>query len=889
MCYNGYAWVKILGETLSVHPLRRTLVHRPDHGFVLMVTLGMLALLSLLAVAYVTIAHTEAQSASSFVDTVKARMIALGGMEAAIARMRLATLDKPWDDPQDPWVYKNAAGTEVGAGLLFADATPSFHTGQMSAGFKSSGSVGGTHRQDGDFFVIKVLDAASQIYLNGNQPTLAATLDDLGRGIEAEWIKYGRPNPLDPIRGRGAQILAVRDSMGGFSSKRGLFAVPGFTTTDFERLRDYVSVEAWVDPTTVTATGAVGPENMPTVQTTPRAPVNLNTAPRAVLHAVLAGIQSSVANIDFALAGRIADEIITFRQYRTGNPLDLDQGPFLNWHQYYDWVERLTQPPYNLLTPEQAAVLKVHSNPNYTVNHLNPEAHVHHVVDKTNFLSPTTEFTFRSMGYYEITSLGRILDARGASIAEAQVRTVVRLYEQFIHTTQKDFAESRKSDYPDNTTLLANSLSDLAVDQACPYSGHVQLFTQSMKVQSPATLMFRQDFNQGYNAYAGDGTNLLRSTEKDSGMTPQLGSDLIHDGVYTGNRYWEHLAYSSAALPADMGTLEMWVKFDEQDDTLLQPFFYGTNPFTSEAGLQCILKGALVNGDLYLQATRYFYVTGDPAAYPVPYTWRKVETQVQIPKWGQVGEWHHIALEWFDGTDLRLFVDGYRVDLAKSAVTVRVPAANADGSIPVITGEAPYDDAFYLGGQPDGAGVLRCKNLTLDDVRIYADPAAYPILGFPPNDRFEHTDPIYVGLYSGTFPELPAGSRLGTLAWTEWLPKTYGGLPIADLEDGIDLDLDIKDKDKDKGDDDDDDGLTGGGGGGAPKPPKPPKVNKKNGGSVSDIGVPTVLVAGSAITYTIEWIIPVGMLPLNVTPIVDDIYLMYQGPVRFFSFEISED
>jgi 4-hydroxyphenylpyruvate dioxygenase len=71
--------------------------------------------------------------------------------------------------------------------------------------------------------------------------------------------------------------------------------------------------------------------------------------------------------------------------------------------------------------------------------------------------------------------------------------------------------------------------------------------------------------------------------------------------------------------------------------------------------------------------------------------------------------------------------------------------------------------------------------------------------------------------------------------------------------------------------------------------------------SVKDLPYPAIYGIGDSLIYfidvfgekgsiyTIDFVIPEGLFPLNVTPILDDIYLMYQGPTRFISFEISED
>ncbi len=176
-------------------------------------------------------------------------------------------------------------------------------------------------------------------------------------------------------------------------------------------------------------------------------------------------------------AARIADAIIARRSnaapFNATRPWE--GGPFRSWEDFNrfldDMVWRVDPPPgprspnYGLIhdtrniwnQPQReyasmamADVLKANFNPNLHLNELNPDAPLLQRVDKTDLVVASTEGTFRPMGIFRIDSLGRVLQPLNAGddawatpantvVAEAQVMSLVRLYDVCHQTTQRDF------------------------------------------------------------------------------------------------------------------------------------------------------------------------------------------------------------------------------------------------------------------------------------------------------------------------------------------------------------------------------------------------------------------------------------------------------------------
>jgi hypothetical protein len=98
-----------------------------------------------------------------------------------------------------------------------------------------------------------------------------------------------------------------------------------------------------------------------------------------------------------------------------------------------------------------ADVLKANFNPNLHLNESNPDANLFTIVDKTDLMVNSTEFTFMPTGHFEIESLGRILRPKDPAVkdvflsgdntlvAQAKVTAVYRLYDLYRETSQRQF------------------------------------------------------------------------------------------------------------------------------------------------------------------------------------------------------------------------------------------------------------------------------------------------------------------------------------------------------------------------------------------------------------------------------------------------------------------
>ncbi len=871
----------------------------------LFVVVALLALHSMLALTFVAVARVERNASRNYLDFARARMLAESGIEAALAHLRDVTLNKSYDDPRDPWVYKDQVGRGVGAGIDLAQArNPSYLTGGAYS-LPYSGLMASTYVPQGDQYVLKILDGASQLYLNNPQASLARMLDTLGVAIADELRRRGEP-VVDPIRGRGARIVDFRTQLGGaYRGKEELIQVLG--RDDFELVRDYVTAWTWVDPSTIAPDpGAPSIEGVPGWKKEPRAPVNVNTAARPVLVAVLTDLDGpNDPAITYDQAGRIADEIIRFRSSGTAG-----EGPFRSWTELYAFVDGMVA-RLGLLTQGQADCLKANANPNSMLNDFNAERLHNPRVDKLDLTYASTELVFRSMGTYEITSMGRVVgSALGEVVAESAIRATAQIYEVFYHTTQRDFEEGRISVTADNTETFPESGLDTQGLSPAEYDGYVQLHTDTRRDVAPVDLItFQADFADQHepDRQTSPVTPPVAIGTRDQDRSLLLGSDLFVDGSCGNELRREWLSYPSEQnLPRDAGTLELWVKFDRNATMATEPVFFGTNRITSEAGIQTIVEASIYQGELTLESARTFYTYNQydprtPPPYPVPYACRRTVAMARIPGSGQENEWHHVVLEWFDGTDQRMFVDGRLYPVTSSTVA-------DDPLVTWFPGVAPRDDRFYVGGRPD-AGNVFLKNVTVDDLRIYGSPTVFPAQGFLPRDRFEKVDPIYVGRYEGAFSPRPYPIRVGPIIWTEWIPREYNGRSLVDFGSGVDFGLGVgveadeeEDDDFGLGRDTDFDGRgrrwgrgrgrggrgwrsrpRGGGGGGGFVPVD---ENGNGSGELVPLGLPEVVVANTEISYSFDIVVPLTLLPLNVTPVIDDVTIMYQGPLRFLAYEV---
>src|SRR5436190_1826668 len=157
----------------------RTLKRR-DRGSMLIIALGVLALLSILAVTFVSLMKLELLASKNYVDGVKARLIAEGGMEEAITELKTRGGLDGITNINDDWVYANGdyslplEDAKVRDGLMLIGANRNLRTSY-------DGNLGGSYAKKGDRYKIEVIDAQAQFNLNNIFDGL--TLDPAQREI----------------------------------------------------------------------------------------------------------------------------------------------------------------------------------------------------------------------------------------------------------------------------------------------------------------------------------------------------------------------------------------------------------------------------------------------------------------------------------------------------------------------------------------------------------------------------------------------------------------------------------------------------------------------------------------------------------------------------------
>ena len=272
-------------------------------GVALIIVIGVLVVLAALTSAFFTQSVMQTKSAVRYADSVRAEMMAKAGVDDAIARLRAEAYVKT-EDPSDPWYtvdYLNGAAKKDS--FLYVD-----NSGVTQPYTRSLGASAGTNS---DRYTLHITDAASKINLNACD-NLAVVLDNLCRVIgpplvaadqsqliPMRWTAEGYAFGSNPDDTQGTQdafykldtdsrpITSTNDGQGpakygdgyaiaGYRARHGIFQSitdvknamtfvkrnTGNPVTDrqleqlevevkFAALRDYVTVNSWVDTNTI--------------------------------------------------------------------------------------------------------------------------------------------------------------------------------------------------------------------------------------------------------------------------------------------------------------------------------------------------------------------------------------------------------------------------------------------------------------------------------------------------------------------------------------------------------------------------------------------------------------------------------------------------------------
>ncbi|MFC1587022.1 PilX N-terminal domain-containing pilus assembly protein [Planctomycetota bacterium] len=317
----------------------RSTIHNPRQGIVLLVVLGVLALLSVLAITFVSMTRLERQISRNYVDHTRAVLAAESGIEAAIAGLSgfAGGVLRPREFAHMQYNPDDPTADLAKAGKL------SFMSSQTGPGDKPiSGAISSTYTENGDYYLLKVEDESGKLNLNdGNalmhehipgSERLTRLIANLGD------ILFGAPKGTDIA----AAIMYKRTVLGGrfsiMTELRDALVVddpfnlgPVLTENQWRRLEPHITIYSWQDPDVIKPNPAWGtyedakelygnpPDNgfpkygfpfmrWEEVQNfndgddsngihdygyrlEPRSPVNINTASRELIQALLAGLE----------------------------------------------------------------------------------------------------------------------------------------------------------------------------------------------------------------------------------------------------------------------------------------------------------------------------------------------------------------------------------------------------------------------------------------------------------------------------------------------------------------------------------------------------------------------------------------------------------------------
>lgn len=294
-------------------------------GSMLVVALGVLAVLSLLAVTFITIMNLEKVAAANYVEMLRARMTAESGIERMVAALQRTAQQPMFQGGRlRPFVFgvRADSGKEIDPTIPVAKVEPRtqpFFWGYTGRTHSSGSPIVANQPETVvglDEYRVKVLDTSALLDLNypmaleerqgGVIEPVSGQVLELMLAALGEAIARLRnlPDPVREIRFSGAggsytgarALLAYRASLPGmrFTSKSQLREV--MPEDAYRVLRDFVTVHSWIDHKAVSAAQGDGfiaspPARLDAhhrVRVRPRPQLNLNLAPREVLIAAIA-------------------------------------------------------------------------------------------------------------------------------------------------------------------------------------------------------------------------------------------------------------------------------------------------------------------------------------------------------------------------------------------------------------------------------------------------------------------------------------------------------------------------------------------------------------------------------------------------------------------------
>jgi len=305
--------------SVLIHRAERgsVLIHRAERGSMLIVALGILMLMSLMAVTFVTLMKLEKAAAVNYADGQRAKLTADSGMVRVLSTLK-QTLGKPLFQGGNlaPYVF-GARGKEIDVTLDVDDVNARnnpFFWGYIGRQYSNGKRVNVSNPDTFvgiDEYKVKVIETSALLDLNyptemetGGRPKDGQIFEQMLEAL-GQALARGR-HRFDPVLSmrfqgpsgnyaRAKALIAYRATLDGdrFTSKsqlRLLFPQDNQGDFAYALLRDFVTAHAWRDYSAVkpSASGALNSHHLVVLEERGRSQLNLNLAPKEVMVAVIA-------------------------------------------------------------------------------------------------------------------------------------------------------------------------------------------------------------------------------------------------------------------------------------------------------------------------------------------------------------------------------------------------------------------------------------------------------------------------------------------------------------------------------------------------------------------------------------------------------------------------
>lgn len=335
-------------------------MRKQGRGFAIVISLGILAVLSMIAVNFAYSTLLERHIAGNYLGGIKARYAAEAGIARAAAELKAEALVNFPDYLSEAW----------------------------NSGY--NGTIGSNS------YNVTIEDEQRKININNATSRLLENLPGIDSAIAANIINY-----------RTVQ---------SFITVEELKLVSGINAAIYNNIAGLITVTSYVD------------------SHFNRSPININTAPAAVIQAVLEEVSDGVNSISSVEASILAIVIIG----------DRSSAPFAGWADFNASIDRA------IGGTAEAELIKNNCNPN-----------------RTKPATFTTEFCFNSCGIYNLQSTGTA-NSGGVQAVATQKQSIVKVFDIWNQTTRDEFMQPWLNDELEEIDLADGDIVWVSWWDSCP-------------------------------------------------------------------------------------------------------------------------------------------------------------------------------------------------------------------------------------------------------------------------------------------------------------------------------------------------------------------------------------------------------------------------------------